>query len=223
MRPDRFAVFGYAHVPSFKKHQRMIEEAALPCSAARMEQALAIAETLVNAGYVQIGLDHFALPDDELARAQAAGKLRRNFQGYTTDNCETLIGFGASAIGRTQQGYVQNQVGLGFYAGSISRGELATARGYRLTAEDRLRAEIIERLMCDFEVDVPAVCARHGFNAAELIIGNGKLLELAEDGVVDLAEGVIRVRRDHRFLVRAAASAFDGYLYRSSRSHSQAA
>ena len=223
MRPDRFAVFGYAHVPSFKKHQRMIEEAALPGSAARMEQALAIAETLVAAGYVQIGLDHFALPDDELAQSQAAGKLRRNFQGYTTDNCETLIGFGASAIGRMQQGYVQNQVGLGFYAGSISRGELATARGYRLTAEDRLRAEIIERLMCDFEVDVPAVCARHGFNAAELIIGNGKLLELAEDGVVDLAGGVIRVRRDHRFLVRAAAAAFDGYLYRSGRSHSQAA
>lgn len=223
MRPDRFAVFGYAHVPSFKKHQRMIEEAALPASAARMEQALAIAETLVDAGYVQIGLDHFALPEDELARSQAAGKLRRNFQGYTTDNCETLIGFGASAIGRTQQGYVQNQVGLGFYAGSISRGELATARGYRLTAEDRLRAEIIERLMCDFEVDVPAVCARHGFNAAELIIGNGKLLELAEDGVIDLAAGVIHVRRDHRFLVRAAAAAFDGYLYRSGRSHSQAA
>jgi oxygen-independent coproporphyrinogen-3 oxidase len=223
MRPDRLAVFGYAHIPSFKKHQRMIDEAALPDGVARSEQAQAITETLVAAGYRQIGLDHFALPDDELARAQAAGKLRRNFQGYTTDNCETLIGFGASAIGRTQQGYVQNQVGLGFYAGSISRGELATARGYRLTAEDRLRAEIIERLMCDFEVDVPAVCARHGFDAAELIIGNGKLLELTEDGVVDLAEGVIRVRRDYRFLVRAAAAAFDGYLYRSGRSHSQAA
>ncbi|MBN9244650.1 MAG: oxygen-independent coproporphyrinogen III oxidase [Mesorhizobium sp.] len=223
MRPDRFAVFGYAHVPSFKKHQRMIEEAALPDSAARMEQALAIAKALVAAGYVQIGLDHFALPDDELAQAQAAGKLRRNFQGYTTDTCETLIGFGASAIGRTRQGYVQNQVGLGFYSGSISDGQLATARGYRLTAEDRLRAEIIERLMCDFEVDVPAACARHGFDAAELITGNQKLRELAEDGVIDLVGAVIRVRRDHRFLVRAAAAAFDAYLYKSGRSHSQAA
>jgi len=223
MRPDRFAVFGYAHVPSFKKHQRMIEEEVLPDSFARMEQALAIAEALVSAGYVQIGLDHFALPEDELARSQAAGKLRRNFQGYTTDNCETLIGFGASAIGRTRQGYVQNQVGLGFYAGSISNGQLATARGYRLTAEDRLRAEIIERLMCDFEVDVPAVCGRQGFDAEELIIGNGKLLELAKDGVVDLAGGVIRVRRDRRFLVRAAAAAFDGYFHKSQRSHSQAA
>jgi oxygen-independent coproporphyrinogen-3 oxidase len=201
----------------------MIEEDVLPNSDARMEQSLAIAEALMAAGYVQIGLDHFALPDDELARSQATGKLRRNFQGYTTDNCETLIGFGASAIGRTRQGYVQNQVGLGFYAGSIAGGQLATARGYRLTAEDRLRADIIERLMCDFEVDVPAACCRHAFDAAKLLTGNGKLLELIEDGVVDLAEGVIRVRRDHRFLVRAAAAAFDGYLYKSGRGHSQAA
>lgn len=223
MRPDRFAVFGYAHVPSFKKHQRMIEEAALPDSVARMEQALAIAETLIAAGYVQIGLDHFALPDDDLAQAQVAGKLRRNFQGYTTDDCETLIGFGASAIGHTRHGYVQNQVGLGFYAGSIASDQLATARGYRLTAEDRLRAEIIERLMCDFKVDVLTICGRHGFDPAGLLAGNRKLFELAEDGVVDLAGGIIRVRRDHRFLVRAAAAAFDAYLHRSVRSHSQAA
>jgi len=223
MRPNRLAVFGYAHVPSFKKHQRMIEETALPDSTARMEQALAIAEALVAAGYVQIGLDHFALPDDDLARSQAAGKLRWNFQGYTTDHCETLIGFGASAIGRTQQGYVQNQVGLGFYARSFAGGLLATARGYRLTPEDRLRGEIIERLMCDFGVDVTAICSRHGFDPAAILSGNRKLLELAEDGVVDLVGGIVQVRRDHRFLARAAAAAFDAYLHRPGRSHSQAA
>jgi len=223
MRPDRLAVFGYAHVPSFKKHQRMIEEATLPDSLARMEQALAIAETLVGAGYVQVGLDHFALPDDDLARSQATGKLRRNFQGYTTDNCETLVGFGASAIGHTRHGYVQNQVGLGFYAGSIASGRLATARGYRLTDEDRLRAEIIERLMCDFIVDVQEVCSRHGFDPARLLTDNQRLAELADDGIIDVAEGIIRVTRDHRFLVRAAAAAFDAYLHRSGRSHSQAA
>jgi len=223
MRPDRVAVFGYAHVPSFKKHQRMIEETALPDGIARMEQALAIAEALVAAGYVQIGLDHFALPDDNLARSEAAGKLRRNFQGYTTDNCGTLIGFGASAIGHTPHGYVQNQVGLGFYADSIASGRLATARGYQLTAEDRLRAEIIERLMCDFTADVPTICQRHGFDPAGLLSGNRRLFELAEDGVVDLAGGIIRVRRDHRFLVRAAAAAFDAYLHRSVRGHGLAA
>ncbi len=223
MRPDRVAVFGYAHVPSFKKHQRMIDETALPDGIARIEQALAIAEALVAAGYVQIGLDHFALPDDDLAQSEAMGKLRRNFQGYTTDNCETLIGFGASAIGRTHHGYVQNQVGLGLYADSITSERLATARGCQLTAEDRLRAEIIERLMCEFKADVPAICRRHGFDPAGLLAGNRRLFELAEDGVVDLAEGIIRVRRDHRFLVRAAAAAFDAYLHRSVRSHGQAA
>ena len=223
MRPDRLAVFGYAHVPSFKKHQRMIEEAALPDSAARMEQALAIGETLVAAGYVQIGLDHFALVGDDLARAQAAGKLRRNFQGYTTDACETLVGFGASAIGQTRHGYVQNQVGLGFYGRSVASGQLATARGYRLGREDRLRAEIIESLMCNFMVDVPEVCGRHQADPAQLLAGNTKLLELVADGVVEISEGIVRVRPDHRFLVRAAAAAFDAYLQRGASNHSQAA
>jgi len=154
---------------------------------------------------------------------QATGELRRNFQGYTTDSCEVLVGFGASAIGHTRHGYVQNQVGLGFYAGSIASGRLATARGYRLTDEDRLRAEIIERLMCDFTVDVQEVCSRHGFDPARLLADNQRLAELADDGIIDVAEGIIRLPRDHRFLVRAAAAAFDAYLHRSGRAHSQAA
>jgi oxygen-independent coproporphyrinogen-3 oxidase len=223
MRPDRLAVFGYAHVPSFKKHQRMIDEAALPDGTARSEQALAIAETLVDAGYRQIGLDHFALPDDDLALAQAAGKLRRNFQGYTTDNCQTLIGFGASAIGRTAQGYVQNEVPLGRYAGQIGAGQLATAKGYRLTAEDRIRADVIERLMCDFEANIPAISARHGFDPARLLDGNEQLDALVQDGVLDVAGGIVRLRGDHRFLVRAAAAAFDAYLSASPRVHGKAA
>ena len=223
MRPDRLAVFGYAHVPSFKKHQRMIDEAALPDGAARSEQAVAIAETLVAAGYRQIGLDHFALPGDDLAAAQAAGRLRRNFQGYTTDDCRTLIGFGASAIGHTAQGYVQNEVPLGLYARQIDSGSFATAKGYRLTAEDRLRADVIERLMCDFEADIPAIAARHGFDPARLLDGNAKLAVLAGDGVLELAGGVVRLRDGHRFLIRAVAAAFDAYLGNSPRSHGKAA
>jgi len=223
MRPDRLAVFGYAHVPSFKKHQRMIDEAVLPDGAARNDQAIAIAETLVAAGYRQIGLDHFALPGDDLTQAQDAGRLRRNFQGYTTDDCQTLIGLGASAIGRTARGYVQNEVGLGHYAERIVAGRLATAKGYRLTIEDRVRADIIERLMCDFEANVPAICARHGFDPTQLLDANEKLTVLAQDGVLDLAGGTIRVRHDHRFLVRAAATAFDAYLDGSRRAHGKAA
>ncbi|MGB3833045.1 MAG: oxygen-independent coproporphyrinogen III oxidase [Mesorhizobium sp.] len=223
MRPDRFAVFGYAHVPSFKKHQRLIDEAALPGSAERSEQAQAIAEALTAAGYRQIGLDHFALPDDDLTTAQAAGTLRRNFQGYTTDACETLIGFGASSIGRTWQGYVQNEVAIGLYGRHIASGRLATAKGYRLSQEDRVRAAVIERLMCDFEADVPAICARHGFDPSCLLDSNGRLAMLERDGVLDNAGGVIRVRRDHRFLIRAAAAAFDAYLEESPRAHSKVA
>lgn len=110
MRPNRLAVFGYSHVPSLINNQRQIEETALPDSAARAEQAAAVAETLVAAGYREIGLDHFALPDDELTLAQKTGRLRRNSRGYSADTCKTLIGFGASAIGRVGEGYVQNEL-----------------------------------------------------------------------------------------------------------------
>ncbi|WP_242224867.1 oxygen-independent coproporphyrinogen III oxidase [Shinella zoogloeoides] len=223
MRPERFAVFGYAHIPSFKKHQRLIDERALPDAPARAEQAEAIAETLAEAGYVRIGLDHYALPGDSLAVAAGRGRLRRNFQGYTTDACETLIGFGASAIGRTPDGYIQNEVPPGVYAQRIASGRLATVKGYRLTAEDRLRAEIIERLMCDFSADIAAIAAHHGFDAAPLLQGNAKLAALLSDGAVDIQGGTVAVRQDHRFIIRAVAAAFDAYIDQSARTHSKAA
>ncbi len=223
IRPERFAVFGYAHIPTFKKHQRLIDEKALPDAAMRAEQAEAIAETLVAAGYVRIGLDHYALPADGLAVAATHGRLHRNFQGYTTDACTTLIGFGASAIGRTPEGYIQNEVPPGLYAQRIASGQLATIKGYRLTAEDRMRAEIIERLMCDFRVDVAAIAARHGPDAAPLIEGNERLAALKEDGAIDIRGGTVTVRQDHRFIIRAVAAAFDAYIDRSARTHSKAA
>ena len=223
MQPDRFAVFGYAHVPHFKKHQRLIDEAALPDAATRAEQAAAIADTLVAAGYTQIGLDHFALPDDELAKAQATRRLRRNFQGYTSDDCDALVGFGASAIGRTGSGYVQNEVGISNYSARVAAGRLATARGYRLTAEDRVRAAIIERLMCDFEVDVAGICAQHGFQPTEILVGNHKLSRVIEEGLAEMAGGILRMREGHRFLVRVVAAAFDSYLEQSPRMHGKAA
>ena len=223
MGPDRFAVFGYAHVPSFKKHQKLIDEAALADAEGRVAQAEAIAATLIAAGYRRIGLDHFARADDSLALAQTGGQLHRNFQGYTTDACETLIGIGASAIGRLAEGYAQNQVPPGLYAQKIAEGHLATVKGYRLTAEDRLRASIIERLMCDFSADVPAIAAAHGFDAGMLIDGNARLAMLESDGVLENTGGVIRLREEGRFLIRAAAAAFDAYLEQSARTHSKAA
>ncbi|MBC7281630.1 oxygen-independent coproporphyrinogen III oxidase [Hoeflea sp.] len=223
LRPDRFAVFGYAHIPSFKKHQRMIDEATLPNAHQRDQQAEAIASTLMTAGYQRIGLDHYALESDELVTAQASGKLRRNFQGYTTDTCETLIGFGASAIGHMREGYIQNEVPLRLYAKRIAAGQLATSKGYHLTTEDRLRAAIIERLMCDFEVDVTEICASHGFDAGILLTNNARLDMLCDDGVIDIHNGFIRVGHEQRFVIRAVAASFDAYLDQTGRTHGKAA
>ncbi len=222
LRPDRFAVFGYAHVPTFKKHQRKIDDKALPDGAARQEQAEAIAEALAAAGYERIGLDHFALPDDTLVRAQAAGLLHRNFQGYTTDPSDVLIGFGASAISRLAQGYVQNEVALGRYADRVLRAELPTVKGYQMTADDRLRADLIERLMCDFEVDLAQICARHRTRPDALVQSAPRLPALVADGIVQIDGNLLRIAAGSRILVRTVASAFDAYLLSSERPHSQA-
>ena len=222
LRPERFSVFGYAHVPTFKRHQRKIDEVVLPDGAARYEQAEAIAEALVEAGYRRIGLDHYALPEDSMVRAQVDGVLHRNFQGYTTDPSDVLIGFGASAIGRLPQGYAQNEIVPGRYAERISRGELATAKGYALTADDRLRADLIERVMCDFKVDVAEVCGRHGTAPGSILQAIPRLQMLEKDGIITLEGNVLSVNDDTRFLVRSVASAFDAYLGRSGRTHSRA-
>ena len=157
LAPDRLAVFGYAHVPAFKPHQRKIDEVALPDWGSRFTQSRAIAGALIGAGYVEIGLDHFALPGDPLARAAAAGRLHRNFQGYTTDEAEVLIGLGASSIGRMPQGFAQNHVRIPEYQRLVGEGHLPIQRGYRLTGDDRLRAALIERLMCDQKVDIAGI------------------------------------------------------------------
>ena len=222
LRPDRLSVFGYAHVPSFKKHQRKIDEAALPDSLARHRQSEAIAGALKQAGYVQIGLDHFALPDDGMAVAFREGRLRRNFQGYTTDDSNVLLGFGASAIGRLPQGYVQNEVGTRAYEQAIAGDRLATVKGYALTGDDRLRAEIIERIMCDFGVDLDPICARHGLSASTMLKSSSRLQDLISNGIVELDGTSLAVADDSRFLVRSVAAAFDAHLDGSKQLHSRA-
>ena len=222
LRPDRFAVFGYAHVPTFKKYQRKIDEARLPDSVERYDQACAIANALNEAGYVQIGLDHFALPSDEMAVALSEGRLHRNFQGYTTDESSVLLGFGASAIGHLPQGYVQNEVAINAYSDAIATGRLATAKGYAMTKDDVLRGEIIERIMCDFGVDIDAICARHGAGADAMLKAAPRLKQLVSDGVVEIEGNSLRVTDKSRFLVRSVAAAFDAHLDQSQRLHSRA-
>lgn len=222
LAPDRLSVFGYAHVPGFKRHQRMIDEGHLPDGLARHDQACAIANALKEAGYVQIGLDHFARPDDAMAVAFTRGTLRRNFQGYTTDNGEVLLGFGASAIGHLPQGYVQNEVQIGTYAQTIAGEQLATAKGYGLTDDDRLRADIIERIMCEFSADLGDICARHGAEPEAMLRSAARLQPLISDGVVRLEGARLAVAEDSRFLVRSVAAAFDAHLDPGKQLHSRA-
>ncbi len=161
LNPDRIALFGYAHVPTFSKRQKLIPEAALPDEEARYALARQAALTFTGAGYQPIGIDHFAKPGDSLTRARDTGHLRRNFQGYTDDTCPTLIGIGASSISQFAQGYVQNASATAAYMDRIRAGTLAGHRGYALTAEDRLRGDAINMLMCDFAIDTGALATRH--------------------------------------------------------------
>ncbi len=222
LRPDRFSVFGYAHIPSFKKHQRKIAEDSLPDSIERHLQSETIAEALVDAGYVRIGLDHFALPGDSLAIARQDGRLKRNFQGYTDDSADTLIGLGASAIGRMPEGFVQNAVSTRDYLARIAEDRLATAKGYVFTREDRFRADIIERIMCDLAVDLPRVSRLHGHDLRSAIVDRPRIESLIADGAVTMVDHRLSISDGAEFLVRSVASAFDAHLAHSAATHSRA-
>jgi oxygen-independent coproporphyrinogen III oxidase len=222
LRPDRFSVFGYAHIPSFKKHQRKIDEDALPDSIERHLQSEAIAEALVDAGYVRIGFDHFALPDDNLAIARRDGRLRRNFQGYTDDTADTLIGLGASAIGRMPQGFAQNVVATRDYLARVAEDRLPTVKGYAFTEDDRFRADIIERVMCDMAVDLSRIARSHNRDPESAIVDRSRLESLIADGAVVMENDRISVSDGAEFLVRSVASAFDAHLGGSTATHSRA-
>jgi oxygen-independent coproporphyrinogen-3 oxidase len=219
LRPERLALFGYAHVPWMKSHQKLLDEAALPGASARLDQSAAAAERLTAEGYVQIGLDHFALAGDELAIALRKGRLHRNFQGYTTDAAGTLLGLGASAIGSLPQGFVQNiSQELGWRA-AVARGELPVARGVALTDEDRFRGEIIERLMCDLAVDLEAVCAGHDRKVADLAAELRALEPFAQDGLLSVRGAQLTVTPAGRVLVRSICAVFDDYLRADAQRH----
>jgi len=212
LEPRRLALFGYAHVPWMRPHQRLIDEARLPGPAERWRQFQAASARLEERGYVAVGLDHFARPGNALAGASKRGRLRRNFQGYTTDDAAVLIGFGVSAIGTLPQGYVQNAVPLGTYRDAISRGDLAVYRGIAVSPDDHLRRAIIERLMCDLEVDLAAVCAAHGNDPPRFDPELEALARMAEDGIVTISGHRIRVSEECRPLLRVVSAVFDRHL-----------
>jgi oxygen-independent coproporphyrinogen III oxidase len=220
--PERIALFGYAHVPWLKPNQKTIPEATLPGPVERYLQQAGAAELLARSGYRRIGLDHFARSDDALAVALDAGAVRRNFQGYTTDCAETLLGFGASAIGRLATGYVQNIIKTPQWRAAVQAGNLATMRGIALSEDDRLRGEIIERLMCDLTVDLEGVATRHGKGAGEFAVEIGALKPFIDDGLAISSEGRLTIGEAGRPFARVICALFDRYLTTAERRHSTA-
>ncbi|MEM7652547.1 MAG: oxygen-independent coproporphyrinogen III oxidase [Pseudomonadota bacterium] len=212
MRPDRIALFGYAHVPWMAKKQRLIDADALPGAMERLEQAEAASETLLKMGYQAVGLDHFALPSDPLAIAERDGTLHRNFQGYTIDKATTLLGVGATSIGRTPYGYVQNQAETGAWARAVSAGHLPVGKGLTFTGEDALRGDVIERLMCFGQVDLEAASVRHNTSADWWTAKLDEMAELAVDGIVTFNGGILSLTEEGRPLARVVAALFDEYL-----------
>lgn len=212
MRPDRIAVFGYAHVPEMKAHQNLIDVNALPGPDTRLAQYHAAHRDLMAAGYEAVGLDHYALPSDPMAVALRAGGLRRNFQGYTTDTSRALIGFGASAISEYPQGYAQNAAATPDWRAKILGGELGIVRGRSVSAHDRMRRDVIEALMCDFTADVAETARRHGASpnafAPELDVLKGR----AAEGLCRIDGWRVSVPDDARAAVRIVAAVFDTYL-----------
>ena len=220
--PDRIALFGYAHVPWMKKHQSLIPEQALPDIAERYRQMTMAAEMLSKAGYRAIGIDHFAKPADTLSRAVETGELRRNFQGYTTDTADALIGLGASAIGRLPQGYVQNMVATGEYQRMVGEGGFAVLKGIELSDEDHLRSYVIERLMCDFLLDLGDLNRRFG-KASHSVSMEAQLFAGGDrDGVVRMDGDVFAVTEAGKPFVRHIAATFDAYLGSGRGRHSVA-
>jgi oxygen-independent coproporphyrinogen-3 oxidase len=210
---DRVAVFGYAHVPWMKKHQQLIPEETLPGPAARFAQQRAIHNVLVEeGGYLAVGLDHYARPGDAMAEAAASRRLKRGFQGYTTDAAPALIGFGASAIGSLPDGYVQNAPTAPAYAKLIEAGGLAAVRGASLTKDDRLRRDVIERLMCDLEVDIEQIAKAHAADPAPLLACLPGLARFEADGLAHWDGRRIQVSEQGRPFVRSVAALFDAYL-----------
>ena len=210
LTPDRVAVYGYAHVPWMAGRQSMIRSDTLPTPEARLELFETARQLFRWDGYREIGIDHFARPHDGLAVAQRTGRLRRNFQGYTDDPAEVLIGIGASAISRFPQGYAQNAPGTSAYIRAIRDGRFATARGHAFQGEDLLRARLIEALMCDFRISREEILSRFAIPAAAL---DAMLAAAASafPGMLSLTSQGLAIRDEARPLARMIARSFDAY------------
>ena len=217
--PDRIALFNYAHLPHMFMPQRRIDEAALPSPQEKLNILEHSINKLLDAGYVFIGMDHFAKPDDELTIAQQQGKLYRNFQGYSTQADCDLIGLGVTSIGYVGGGFFQNRKEMDAYAESVQAGEFPVFRGYILSDEDHLRRQVIMRLMCDFSLNYSQFEADYGIVFREHFAdGLADLQEMQNDGLVELRNDGLTVLPAGRLLIRNIAMVFDAYLQKKKES-----
>ena len=220
LQPDRLALYGYAPVPWMSKRQVMIDATTLPAPEARFALAMLAHDVLVADGFEAVGIDHFARPTDSLATARKAGKLRRNFQGYTDDSSQVLIGLGASSISKFPQGYVQNASATSAYVKHVLNGTLPGMRGYVMTPKDMVNADMIEALMCTFSLDPPALKARHPAQA-RYIAEQVKTLQTRFPEHFETAGARIWMNAQSHPLVRIFANALDTFSREKNR-HSSA-
>lgn len=213
LKPDRLSIFNYAHLPERFKPQRRIEEADLPSPAEKLDILQLTVEMLQQAGYVYIGMDHFALENDSMVKAQQEGTLQRNFQGYSTHADTDLVAIGVSSIGSIGDSFSQNSSKIDDYRASIMEGKLPIVRGLVMTDEDRLRKQVITQLICHFRLDIPIIEKQWGINfhryfSAEMVA----LKEMEKEGLLQLDNNTIEVAQKGRFLIRNVCMVFDAYL-----------
>jgi oxygen-independent coproporphyrinogen III oxidase len=214
LRPDRLAVFSYAHVPWIKPSQKILETENLPDAETKLQLLkLTMDKLTANEQFVNIGMDHFARPDDELALAQKNKTLQRNFQGYSTCGNTDIYSFGISSISQAADAYWQNFKEIDAYAEALGRGELPIERGYVLTADDVVRRKVIMRLMCDLEIDYAGLSTQVGVNVPEYFASEiASLTDLESDGLLERNANGLKVTGAGRLFIRNVAMRFDAYL-----------
>jgi oxygen-independent coproporphyrinogen-3 oxidase len=211
--PDRFSIFNYAHMPARFKTQRQINDADMPSAEVKLDILQMVGQKLTSAGYVYIGMDHFAKPDDELAIAQREGKLYRNFQGYSTHSDCDLIGFGITSIGRVGDAYIQNVKELDEYDQLIKQNKLPVYKGVELDFDDKLRRAVITHTICHFELDFSMIEALFSINFAEYFAKELKeLAQMQADGLITITASGLQVLPVGRLLIRNVCMVFDKYL-----------
>lgn len=223
LKPQRIALFSYAHVKWMKKHMRLISEEDLPSAQTKIEMYSAAANKLNNAGYASIGLDHFAKAENSMSIAKNNRQLKRNFQGYSTDSGSSIIAFGASAISCLPQGYLQNTLDFDEYKTNILNNKLPVKKGIKISQDDKIRKKIIDEIMCYLEVNLDEICnsfeLKEGYFASEL----EALEELEKDGLIEIRKNKIIVNQSSPQVSRIVASFFDKYLQEDNKKHSRIA